>query len=130
MMRLLVDQDVYYVTIEWLRKEGHDVVTAKELGMQRAADEDLLKKAKVTDRLFLTRDKGFGALVFLKMVQSVGVILLRVTPAVMEEVYQEIERLFRDHREEELKELFCVVEPHRHRIRRLPRKEEKTSGTS
>lgn len=57
MMRLLVDQDVYYVTIEWLRKEGHDVVTAKELGMQRAADEDLLKKAKVTDRLFLTRDK-------------------------------------------------------------------------
>ncbi len=41
MMRLLVDQDVYYVTIEWLRKEGHDVVTAKELGMQRAADEDL-----------------------------------------------------------------------------------------
>ncbi len=64
MMRLLVDQDVYYVTIEWLRKEGHDGVTAKELGMQRAADEDLLKKAKVTDRLFLTRDKGFGALVF------------------------------------------------------------------
>ena len=59
MMRLLVDQDVYYVTIEWLRKEGHDVVTAKELGMQRAADEDLLKKAKVTDRFFLTRDKGF-----------------------------------------------------------------------
>ena len=64
-MRFLVDQDVYQVTIEWLKKEGHDVVTAKELGMQRAADQDLLKKAKEKDRLFLTRDKDFGALVFL-----------------------------------------------------------------
>ncbi len=30
-MQFLVDQDVYYMTIEWLRKEGHDVVTAKWL---------------------------------------------------------------------------------------------------
>ena len=31
-MRFLVDQDVYQVTISWLRSEGHDVVTARELG--------------------------------------------------------------------------------------------------
>ncbi len=99
-MRLLVDQDVYQVTIAWLRKEGHDVVTAKGLGMQRAADEDLMKEARGTDRLLLTRDKGFGALAFLKMVQSVGIILLRVTPIVVEEVHQELQRLFREHREE------------------------------
>ena len=35
-MRLLIDQDVYQVTTAWLRGEGHDVVTARELGMQRA----------------------------------------------------------------------------------------------
>jgi len=51
-MRFLVDQDVYHVTVEWLRKEGHDVVTAKDVGMQRAADQDLLKKARGVDRLF------------------------------------------------------------------------------
>ncbi len=129
-MRLLVDQDVYHVTIEWLRKEGHDVVTAKGLGMQRAADEDLMREARGTDRLLLTRDKGFGALAFLKMVQSVGIILLRVTPIVVEEVHQELQRLFREHREEELKGLFCVVEPHRHRVRRLPRNAGKVSGNS
>jgi len=31
-VRFLADQDVYWITVEWLRKEGHDVVTAKELG--------------------------------------------------------------------------------------------------
>ncbi|MBI3302177.1 MAG: DUF5615 family PIN-like protein [Deltaproteobacteria bacterium] len=118
MMRLLVDQDVYHVTIEWLRNAGHDVVTAKELGMQRAADEDLLGKARETDRLLLTRDKGFGALTFLKAKRSVGVILLRVTPVVVEEVHQELQRLFREHREEELKGLFCNELDRRYRRNR------------
>ena len=118
-MRFLVDQDVYRLTIEWLRNEGHDLVTAKELGMQRAADEDLLKKAKDLDRRLLTRDKDFGALVFLQKALSTGVIFLRVPPAMIGEVHQELRRLFQEHREEELRNLFCVVEPHRHRIRRL-----------
>jgi len=127
-MRFLVDQDVYQVTIEWLKKEGHDVVTAKELGMQRAADQDLLKKAKEKDRLFLTRDKDFGALVFLRALKAAGVILLRVTPVVVDEVHQELQRLFRGHKEEEFNKFFCVVEPYRHRIRRLPRKGREVSG--
>ena len=73
-MRLLPDQDVYRVTIDQLKEWGHDVVTAKELGMQRAADEDLLKKARELDRLLITRDKDFGTLVFLKKELSPGVI--------------------------------------------------------
>jgi len=119
-MRFLADQDVYHLTIEWLRKEGHDIVTARELKMQRAADQDLLKKARGMDRLFLTRDKDFGTLVFLRASESAGVILLRIMPMVVDEVHQELRRLFEEHKEEELGRVFCVVEPHRHRIRRLP----------
>ncbi len=52
-MRFLVDQDIYRLTIEWLREQGHDVVTAKELGMQRASDKALLSEAGELDRLFL-----------------------------------------------------------------------------
>lgn len=121
-MRLLVDQDVYHATLIWLRNEGHEAVAVRELGLQRAADEDLLRKAGETGRLFLTRDKGFGALAFLHVVEGPGVILLRITPVQVEEVHRELRRLFHEHTEEELQGLFCVVEPHRHRIRRLPHK--------
>ena len=79
-MRFLADQDVYWITVEWLRKEGHDVVTAKELGMEQAADEELLQEAKRLDRRLLTRDKGFGALVFLRRELSAGVILKYSVP--------------------------------------------------
>jgi predicted nuclease of predicted toxin-antitoxin system len=119
-MRFLVDQDVYHMTVVWLRQQGHDVVTAEELGMQRASDDALLARAKETFRLLLTRDKDFGALTFLQAQLSGGVILLRVTPTMVEDVHQELQRLLKEHREEELRGSFCVVEPRRHRIRRLP----------
>ena len=56
MMRFLADQDVYRATVEKLRAWGHDVITATELGMQRASDEELLFKAQQTNRLLVTRD--------------------------------------------------------------------------
>ncbi len=119
-MRLLVDQDIYKISIDNLREWGHDVLTAKELGLQQASDQDLLKRAKEENRLLLTRDKGFGGLVFLNKELSTGVILLRMTPVSAEEVHHELHRLLDEHDEDELKKAFCVVEPHRHRIRRLP----------
>jgi predicted nuclease of predicted toxin-antitoxin system len=94
-------------------------VTAKELGIQRASDKDMLRRATETNRLFVTRDKDFGSLVFLEETLSTGVILLRATPTTVEDVHQQLYRLFQEHPEDELKHLFCVVEPHRHRIRRL-----------
>jgi predicted nuclease of predicted toxin-antitoxin system len=44
-MRLLVDQDIYKSTIDLLREWGHDLLTAKELGLRQVQDEDLLKRA-------------------------------------------------------------------------------------
>lgn len=44
-MRVLTDQDIYYFSIEWLKKEGHDVLTTSDLHMSRASDEKLLAKA-------------------------------------------------------------------------------------
>ena len=45
-MRLLTDQDVYAVTVQFLRERGHDVVTAAERGMSEAADVELLAQWK------------------------------------------------------------------------------------
>ena len=118
-MRLLADQDIYKATLNQLKEWGHDIVSAKELGMQGAKDEDLLRKAKLEKRLLITRDKDFGTLVFLNKELSTGVIFLKITPVTIMEVHQEIHRLFKEHKEEALKSLFCVVEPHRHRIRYL-----------
>jgi predicted nuclease of predicted toxin-antitoxin system len=118
-MRFLVDQDVYKLTIDRLREWGHDVVTVKELGLQRSPDDDLLRIARAKDRLLITRDKGFGAIVFLNKTIATGVIMLKVTPTTTDAVHQEIRHLLEEHSEEELRRLFCAVEPRRHRIRQI-----------
>jgi len=77
-MLILAGQDVYKLTIDKLREWGHNVVTVKELGMERASDEELLEAASEANRLLITRDKGFGALIFLKEKISIGIVLLGV----------------------------------------------------
>ena len=118
-MRLVIDQDIYCITIEWLISEGHDIVTARGLGPHQASDEDLLRQARQMDRRLLTRDKDYGALVFLNREMSAGVILLDINPITVHEVHLELKRSFHEHDEDELRGSFCVVEPHRHRIRHL-----------
>ncbi len=118
-MKLLTDHDVYKITVDFLRQHGHDIVTAKELGFHGVSDKELLEKAKTTDRLLITRDRDFGMLVFLKKELCPGVIYLKITPSTTNEVHNELQKILEKYTEKDLKTTFCVVEPHRYRIRRI-----------
>ena len=76
-MKFLLDQDVYALTERFLREQGYDVITASQLAMSRAKDLELLKIANEHGRIFITRDRDYGNLVFVHGAGS-GVIYLRV----------------------------------------------------
>jgi predicted nuclease of predicted toxin-antitoxin system len=118
-MRFIADQDVYLMTIKELRIWGHEVTTARELGMEKASDEEILNKANMLSSILLTRDKDFGMLTFIKETISTGIIFLRCSPANLGKVHKELKKLLSEHEEEGLKNCFSVVEPNRYRIRRL-----------
>ncbi len=65
-MRFFADQDVYAATVRFLRDSGHDVTTAYEAGLSRSDDRDLLREAERLGRMFVTRDRDFGSLVFVE----------------------------------------------------------------
>lgn len=116
-MRLLTDQDVYAVTVRFLHALGHDVATAAELGMSKSPDADLLKAAQAAGRVFVTRDRDFGGLVFVEAIRG-GVLYLRALPSTLQAVHAELSRVLALYDEAELKGAFVVVEPGRHRVRR------------
>jgi len=118
-MRFLADQDVYATTIRFLAGLGHDVVTAASLGLARAEDAELLRVAQQEGRIFVTRDRDFGGLVFVQG-SGPGVIYLRVLPSTQTSVHAELERVLTLYNELELQTSFVVVEPGRHRIRKPP----------
>jgi len=121
-MRFLTDQDVYQLTIEFLIKEHHDVIPGKQLGLERAPDILLLRKAKEMEHIFVTRDKDFGTLVFFEEEASGGVIFLRGKPRQIELIHSELAVILENHSEVEMNKHFCVVEPGRQRLRKLKRK--------
>ena len=117
-MRFLTDQDVYATTVRFLSGLGHDVVTAAQLGLAQAEDAALLQAAQAQGRIFVTRDRDFGGLVFVQGGGS-GVVYLRMTPATQNAVHAELERALTLYSEQELQGSFVVIEPGRHRIRKL-----------
>jgi len=119
-MKFLTDQDVYASTVRLLRSARHDVVGAADLGLARAEDQGLLRVAHEQGRIFVTRDRDFGGLVFVQG-SGPGVIYLRILPASQSAVHPELERILLLYDEPLLQESFVVVEAGRHRIRRLPR---------
>lgn len=119
-MRFLLDQDVYAITARFLRDLGHDIVTAADIGVSRAADEELLSLAQEQKRLFMTRDRDFGGLVFVRELGA-GIIYLRILPTTIHAIHAELNRILQSYSEEDLHQAFVVVEPGRHRFRRISR---------
>jgi len=117
-MKFLLDQDVYAATALFLMELGHDVVPVAKIGLSRASDSDLLQTANEQDRIFISRDKDFGYLVFIQY-QGTGVIYLRMLPSTQNAVHQELARVLSKHSENELRQAFVVVEQGRHRFRKL-----------
>src|SRR5256885_2400042 len=91
-MRFLIDQDVYQITVRFLTDLGHDVTTAVQLGLSQAADAELLQVAQQDARVFVTRDRDFGGLVFVQG-GGAGVIYLRMSPSTQDAVHTELERV-------------------------------------
>jgi predicted nuclease of predicted toxin-antitoxin system len=117
-MKFLADQDVYASTIGFLRGLGHDVVLAAQLGLSQAEDAEMLRVAHEQGRIFVTRDRDFGALVFVQG-SGPGVIYLRVLPSTQNAVHAELERVLTLYSEQELQCSFVVIEPGRHRMRKF-----------
>ncbi|OIN93562.1 MAG: hypothetical protein AUJ21_05660 [Anaerolineae bacterium CG1_02_58_13] len=117
-MKFLLDQDVYAVTVRFLRELGYEVVLAAELGMSQVDDDILLSTAHEQGRIFVTRDRDFGNLVFVKAFGA-GVIYLRILPSSVSVVHRELKNILESYSIDELSKSFIVVDANGHRIRRI-----------
>jgi predicted nuclease of predicted toxin-antitoxin system len=117
-MRLLIDQDVYAVTVKFLVEAGHDVILVGQIGLSQAADEEILSTAQKQNRILVTRDRDYGNLVFVRAIGT-GVIYLRILPTTVTSIHNELARVLQTYAEHELAKSFVVVEPNGHRFRRL-----------
>ena len=106
-MRFLVDENTGHVVARWLMSQGHDVFSVfKEA---RGLDDDsILSRAFEEDRIVITSDKDFGAMVFHEGKPHKGIILLRLKDESPDNQIRALKPLIETHHQE-LADHFTVV---------------------
>ncbi|NCG38850.1 MAG: hypothetical protein GWP48_15195 [Actinobacteria bacterium] len=120
-MKFLIDHNRSPQLAELLPRAGHDAVHTVELGLERAPDDKLLKLAADQERVVVSGDTDFGALLALTRSQSPSVILFRARnmPQAVDQAAVILGHL--DEVAEDLEQgAVLVVTDARIRVRRLP----------
>lgn len=119
-MRFLADAGISPRTVEFLRRNGHDAIHVRELAMQRAADRLLVERARADDRVVLTFDLDFGAILALGVFDHPSVVIFRLTDERTSSVNRRLEAVLTEQAGALASGALILVEDARYRIRRLP----------
>ena len=119
-MRFLADAGISPKTVDYLRRNGHDAIHVREIGMQRAADRVLVEKARADDRILLTFDLDFGEIFALGVIARPSVVIFRLTDERADAVNRRLNWILSEQADALASGTLILVEDARYRIRRLP----------
>lgn len=117
--RFLADESCDFAVVRALRDAAFDVVAVVEHS-PGATDEQVIALSVKEQRVLLTEDKDFGQLVFAANRESAGVIFVRFPASARATLGTRVVDTVR-REQDRLVGAFAVLQPHRTRIRRLPR---------
>lgn len=76
-MRLLLDANLSPEVARRLREVGYEAIHVADLGLLSAPDPEIMRAAAQEERVLLTADSDFGALLALSSLAAPSVVLLR-----------------------------------------------------
>ena len=119
-MKLLLDQGLPRSAAALLRDAGIDTVHTGEIGYATAEDTAIIEQARQEERVIVTLDADFHALLALSGVASPSVIRIRIERLRAEALMELIQRVLSDWSSELAEGAALTVQPDRIRFRRLP----------
>lgn len=119
-MRFLVDQPVSPIVAAWLCDHGHDAIHARDLGLSRAKDMELVALAIRDDRIIITADLDFPRLVALSQRDRPAMIVFRAGNITDAQMVRLVQRVLEHVEPQELERSIIVIDEHRIRVAPLP----------
>ena len=114
-MKFLVDVGVGKKVESWLKKNGFDVLSVRDID-SCAKDSQILYWAVDQQRMVITMDKDFGELVYNTGMHHAGVLILRLEDADGDTKVKVIQKILTEYYDR-IESHFCVFQEGRLRIR-------------
>jgi len=117
-MKFVVDANLPYSTKELLEQFGQ-TWHARDVGLESAPDETIIKFSTAQKAVLITRDLGFGNPFLFPKGSHGGVVIIRIpNQFTMVQIHRLLQTFFSSIDLESLEGAVTVVEPGRFRIRR------------
>ena len=119
-MKLLLDQGLPRSAAPLLSQRGVDTIHVGEIGMAMAADAEILAHGRAEQRVVVTLDADFHALLALSGATSPSVVRIRLEGLKADSLIAVLERVLHEWGEELELGAVVTVDHRRIRMRRLP----------
>jgi len=118
-VKFLADMGVSPLTVEFLRKLGHDAIRLPEVGLERRSDAEVIAYAVAQGRVVVTFDLDYPALLALNPSSRASAIVFRTTRADPEWINRRLEETLTFLAEALENGAIVAVEDDRYRVRRF-----------
>lgn len=119
-MRILADVHISPRTIEFLNIVGHDTIPVGSVLPVTASDESIIETAVALDRVVLTQDLGFAALLATSGAIRPSIVTLRLDSPRVELVNRALESFLPTVESDIALGVAVTIQDDRMRMRRLP----------
>ena len=116
-MKFLADENIFPQVIIYLRKLSHDVKGIQESGLSQTTDDEIIDIATKEERTIITFDKHFGDILRYPPQNSSGIILIRIHPPLLEDIFYALNNLFKNYHANSFKGRLIVLTKSGYRIR-------------
>jgi len=119
-MKLLLDQGLPRSLATLLREAGFDAIHVGEIGLATAEDRTILERARADNRIVVTLDADFHALLALSEATSPSVIRIRIEGLRASDVANLLRQVLRQWNEPVESGAVLTIQRDKIRMRRLP----------
>ena len=92
MTQLLADENIPKESLDFLKRQGVDIVAVTEFS-SGLSDREILELAKTDGRIVVTFDKDFGQIIFREGFKANGLIMLRFIPKSPQQTAKRVQQL-------------------------------------
>lgn len=119
-MKFLADMPISPKTVQYLKYLGHDIYRISEKGLPKAKDHEIVERAIQEQRIILTTDLDFSAIIAKSQKSTPSAIIFRLSDESNENINSLLKNILPEVEGKILKGAIVMIEDDRYRVRELP----------